>query len=57
MGHAIHPDSFLSITHYGVVNLADSVFIIGGNCDGDHTSQIAKVKFCNDRPDILTLYF
>ena len=34
-----------SITHYGVVNLSDSVFIIGGNCDTDYSSQVSKVSF------------
>ena len=35
---------YFSITHYGVVNHIDSVFVIGGNCDGYYTSQIAKVS-------------
>ena len=35
---------YFSITHYGVVSRIDSVFIIGGNCDGYYTPQIAKVS-------------
>ena len=51
-------NSHLSITHYGVVSLNDSAFIIGGNCDADYSSQISKVSFFNDRSELqLTLYF
>ena len=50
VGFTIHYEldvliSYFSITHYGVVSLNDSVFIIGGNCDAYYTSYIAKVRF------------
>ena len=34
--------SVFRINSYGVVSLATSIMIIGGNCDGNESSQIAK---------------
>ena len=34
--------TFLSISSYAVVSLASSIMVIGGSCDGNESSQVAK---------------